>query len=91
MQFCKYSRSIFLLNIMTKMKELEAKIKNCKTHRELKGLWETRRNDKGEDVWPKGKLMEFLIVKAFELESRKHKPVFVTYPYGVREEQHNME
>ena len=34
--------------------------------------------------------MEFLIAKAFELESREDKPVFVTYPYGVRE-QHNME
>lgn len=90
MQFSKYNRSIFLLNIMTKTKELEVKIKDCKTHRELKALWETRRNDKGKVVWPKGKLMEFLIAKAFELESREDKPVFVTYPYGVRE-QHNME
>lgn len=74
---------------MTKTKELENKIKECRTHRELKALWNARRNDKGEDVWPKGKLMEFLIAKAFELESRDDKPVFVTYPYGVREEHIN--
>ena len=84
MQFSKYNRSIFLLYIMTKTKELEAKIKNFRTHKELKTLLNTRKNKNGEDVWPKGKLMEFLIAKAFELESREDKPVFVTYPYGVR-------
>lgn len=65
---------------MTKTKELETKIKECKTHRDLKVLWNARWNDKGEDVWPKRKLMEFHIAKAFELESRDEKPVFVTYP-----------
>ena len=75
---------------MTKTKELEAKIKDCKSHKKLKTLWNSRKNENGEDVWPKGKVMELLIAKAFELESREDKPVFVTYPYGVREEQHNM-
>lgn len=70
---------------MNKTEELEEKIKNCEYHYELKNLWKTRKDEKGNDVWPKGKLMEFMIVRAFELESNEAKPVHVTYPYGVRD------
>ena len=54
-----------LLNIMKKTKGLGAKIKDCKSHKKLKTLWNSRKNENGEDVWPKGKLMEYFIAKAF--------------------------
>lgn len=72
-------------------KELEKKILDCKTHHELKILWINRKDNEGNDLWPKGKLMEFLIVRAFELESSDVKPVYVTYPFGVREKEINNE
>ena len=50
---------------MKKTKGLGAKIKDCKSHKKLKTLWNSRKNENGEDVWPKGKLMEYFIAKAF--------------------------
>lgn len=70
---------------MTKTEELEVLIRNTDTHANLKKIWHSRKNDKGEDLWPKGKVMEFLIIRAFEIESKQEKPVYVTYPFGVRE------
>lgn len=67
--------------------ELERKIKDCKSHYALRSLWDKRKDDNGNDIWPKGKLMEYLIIRAFELESVDSKPVYVTYPYEVREPQ----
>lgn len=69
----------------TQTKELEDKIKKCDSHFALYNLWKQRKNDKGDDVWPKGKLMEYLIVRAFELESKKEKPVYVSYPHSNRD------
>lgn len=74
---------------MATIEELVKKINVCTTHRDLRKLWDTRKDEKGIDVWPKGKLMEQLIVRAFELESKEPKPVSVTYPYGVRESSIN--
>lgn len=71
---------------MTKTEELKKTIKDCSNHYELTKMWNTRRDEDDEDVWPKGKLMEYMIIRAFELESHPDKPVFVSYPYGVREE-----
>lgn len=76
---------------MLATKDLEKKISECKYHYELKKLWKSRKDTDGKDLWPKGKLMEYLIVRAFELESSEAKPVYVTYPYGVREEEMNNE
>lgn len=72
---------------MLTTKELEKKISNCRYHHELRKLWDSRKDADGKDMWPKGKLMEFLIVRAFELESSSAKPVYVTYPFGEREPQ----
>lgn len=71
--------------------ELEKKILDCKTHNELRELWNSRKDDEGNDLWPKGKLMEYLIVRAFEMESSAVKPVNVTYPFSVRGEEINNE
>ena len=76
---------------MLTTKELEKKISDCNYHHELRNLWKSRKDVDGNDLWPKGKLMEYLIVRAFELESSDVKPVYVTYPYGVREKEINNE
>lgn len=76
---------------MLTTKELEKKISDCNYHHELRNLWNSRKDVDGNDLWPKGKLMEYLIVRAFELESSDVKPVYVTYPYGVREKEINNE
>lgn len=70
---------------MTKTEELESLIANCESHRELRKQWDNRKDEDGKDVWHKGKLMEIMIVRAFELESSELKPVYVTYPFGVRD------
>lgn len=76
---------------MLTTKELEKKISECNYHYQLRELWNSRKDAEGNDLWPKGKLMEYLIVRAFELESSDAKPVYVTYPYGVREKEINNE
>lgn len=76
---------------MSATKDLEKKISECKYHYELKKFWKSRKDTDGKDLWPKGKLMEYLIVRAFEIESSEAKPVYVTYPYGVREKELNNE
>ena len=73
------------IETMTKTEILANKIKACSTHKELKTLWDSRKNTNGRNTWPKGKLMEYLVIRSFELESSKKSPVYVTYPYSVRE------
>lgn len=63
---------------LTPTQQLADKIKKCKSHSALYKLWKERKNEQGDDVWPKGKLMEYLIVRAFELESKEKKPVHVS-------------
>lgn len=64
MQFSKYSRSIYFTEYYDKNERIGSQDKKLKDHKELKTLWNTRKKN-GEDVWPKGKLMEYFIAKAF--------------------------
>lgn len=70
---------------MANTEKLAEQIKACNTHNDLKTLWNNRKDVNGKDKWPKGKLMEYLVVRSFELESSDSRPVHVTYPYSVRE------
>lgn len=75
----------FPYRTMSKTEKLAEQIKTCKAHNDLKTLWDSREDVNGKVKWPKGKLMEYLVVRSFELESSDSRPVHVTYPYSVRE------
>ena len=70
----------FPYRTMSKTEKLAEQIKTCKAHNDLKTLWDSREDVNGKVKWPKGKLMEYLVVRSFELESSDSRPVHVTYP-----------
>lgn len=50
---------------MANTEKLAEQIKACNTHNDLKTLWNNRKDVNGKDKWPKGKLMEYLVVRSF--------------------------
>lgn len=52
-------------------------------YKQLRELWKKHgRDDSGDSFWAKGKLLEHVVLRAFELEA----PGCATYPFSVREE-----
>lgn len=59
-------------------KDLLKAIQGYKCHRDLLELWKKRNTDAVKKEWPSGKLLEFVVLRAFELEDAS-----VTYPFSV--------
>lgn len=68
-------------------KKYESKIRECLSSDRLLEIWEQITKKEVSPEWGKGKLFEYLILRAFELEIEKQdkdKTInYVTYPYDV--------
>lgn len=61
--------------------ELEAKIKLIADWNGLRQLWETIQAESPPAGWEKGEALEYMLIRAFELDPEK--PAKVRYPYEV--------
>lgn len=64
--------------MMASSKDYIAKIKEM-SREDLKHLWKTRNDDDIKTFWEPGKVLEYTLLKAFELEGAK-----IRWPYEVR-------
>lgn len=77
---------------MSKAEEYEQEIRKRKSHSSLLKLWEDhKKNGFDDSFWKKGKVLEYVVLRAFELEIDKSAPELekmgcarnVSYPYDV--------
>lgn len=61
-------------------------IRKVLTHEKLLEIWNEHKENREDDFWAAGKLMEHIVLRAFELESKDDDKIEVAYPFDVRDE-----